>query len=198
MSTTRGQATRHGVLEAAARLFLDRGYHGVGLEVVAEAAGVTRQTVYNLFGSKAGLLRALVSYVEERAGLPTLLTRVASAPDGRAMLQAMVDTAMVVEPLVSPYSRLVYAARVEDATAAELWKDRMAARRAGMGMVMARLAQDGALRDGVTADEAADVAASLVNPHHYEYLVMDHGWSPERYRKHLEETIQAVLLKPTA
>ena len=48
------------ILQAAKRLFLDAGFDGVNLERVGKAAGVTRQTVYNLFGSKEAVFRAMV------------------------------------------------------------------------------------------------------------------------------------------
>lgn len=48
------------ILQAAKRLFLDAGFDGVNLERVGTAAGVTRQTVYNLFGSKEAVFRAMV------------------------------------------------------------------------------------------------------------------------------------------
>ncbi len=48
------------ILQAAKLLFLEAGFDGVNLERVGEAAGVTRQTVYNLFGSKEAVFRAMV------------------------------------------------------------------------------------------------------------------------------------------
>ena len=48
------------ILDAAQRLFLDAGYDGVSLEEVGRAAGVTRQTVYNQFGSKEAVFQEVV------------------------------------------------------------------------------------------------------------------------------------------
>lgn len=48
------------ILGAARILFLERGFEGVNLDQVAEAAGVSRQTVYNRFGGKEALFRAMV------------------------------------------------------------------------------------------------------------------------------------------
>ena len=48
------------ILRAAKRLFLERGFDGVNLDRVGKAAGVTRQTVYNLFGSKEAVFRSMV------------------------------------------------------------------------------------------------------------------------------------------
>ena len=46
-----GSASTRPLLLAAKQLFLERGFEGVNLERVARAAVVSRQTVYNLFGS---------------------------------------------------------------------------------------------------------------------------------------------------
>lgn len=53
-------ATTRVILDAAQRLFLKAGYDGVNLEQVARAAGVSRQTVYNQFGSKDAVFQAVV------------------------------------------------------------------------------------------------------------------------------------------
>jgi len=195
MSTASSVRTRVRILDAANELLLARGYHGVGLQTVASAATVSRQTVYDQFGSKSGLLRAMVTRSEEVAGLPDLLQGVRAQSDGIAMLRAMLDTVAAVEPQVYPFSRLVYAARLEDPVAAELWQWRMNSRRAGMQAVMARLASDCRLRVGVSIEEAADVAWALTSPHQYELLVIDQGWELERYRAHLERTIASRLLE---
>jgi AcrR family transcriptional regulator len=54
-------ATTRAILDAAQRLFLDAGFDGVNLEQVGRAAGVSRQTVYNQFGSKEAVFREVVT-----------------------------------------------------------------------------------------------------------------------------------------
>jgi len=196
MSTGPPESTREKLLEAADALFVERGYHGVGLDAVARRARVTRQTVYNIFGSKAGLLAALTAYVEDRAGLPARVANVMAQTDGLSMLRAMLDAGVTVEPLVLPYSRVVHAARLDDPTAAELWANRMGSRLMGMTMVMNRLQADGLLRDGLSPTAAAEIAWALMSPHHYELLVVDRGWAVERYREHLEALVRCAILKP--
>lgn len=150
--------------------------------------------MYDHFGSKAGLLGAMIARSEALAGLQGHLQNVVAQVDGMAMLRAMLDAVVAVEPLVYPYSRVVYAARLDDPLAAEMWQARMASRRAGMGLVFGRLASDGRLRPGISAEEAAEIAWAIASPHQYEYLVVDRGWSVERYRAHLEATVSGRLL----
>ncbi|RKN49335.1 TetR/AcrR family transcriptional regulator [Micromonospora endolithica] len=50
---------RDGIVDAARALTVATGWDGVRMGAVASAAGVSRQTVYNEFGNKAGLAEAL-------------------------------------------------------------------------------------------------------------------------------------------
>ena len=49
--------TRRAIVDAAARLFADRGYIGTSFDAIAEAAGVGRATVFDHFPTKTGLLK---------------------------------------------------------------------------------------------------------------------------------------------
>lgn len=60
----RGRQRRDAILEAAADLFAVNGYRGTGLAAVAERVGVTQPTILHHFGSKQGLLTALVSSLQ--------------------------------------------------------------------------------------------------------------------------------------
>ncbi|GGX53015.1 TetR/AcrR family transcriptional regulator [Streptomyces chartreusis] len=51
------------VLEAAERLFYERGIHAVGVDLIAAEAGVTKKTLYDRFGSKE---RIVVEYLAGR------------------------------------------------------------------------------------------------------------------------------------
>ena len=55
-----GVETPERILAAALRLFAARGYEAVGVQELAEAAGVTKPPLYHHFGSKEGVLEALV------------------------------------------------------------------------------------------------------------------------------------------
>jgi TetR/AcrR family transcriptional regulator len=54
---------RSELLARALELFAVRGYDAVGVQEIAEAAGVTKPTLYHYFGSKQGLLQVML---EER------------------------------------------------------------------------------------------------------------------------------------
>ncbi|MEV5569952.1 TetR family transcriptional regulator [Spirillospora sp. NPDC052269] len=62
----RSSPVREALLDAAAELLVQNGYKGLRMRDVAEAAGVSRQTVYNEFGDKWGLAQAVVLRDNER------------------------------------------------------------------------------------------------------------------------------------
>lgn len=52
------------LIDAAQRLFAERGVDAVSMDAVAQAAGVGKGTVFRRFGSRAGLLQALLDHDE--------------------------------------------------------------------------------------------------------------------------------------
>ncbi|MDD3059302.1 MAG: helix-turn-helix domain containing protein, partial [Sphaerochaeta sp.] len=54
--------TREHILLQALRLFAKKGYEAIGVAAICEAAGITKPTMYYHFGSKRGLLEALISH----------------------------------------------------------------------------------------------------------------------------------------
>jgi TetR/AcrR family transcriptional regulator, regulator of autoinduction and epiphytic fitness len=52
--------SREAIVEAAERLFLERGFGSVSMDELAEAAGVARRTLYNQFASKEEIFREML------------------------------------------------------------------------------------------------------------------------------------------
>ncbi len=70
--------SRDAIVEAAARLFLERGFGAVSMDELAAAAGVARRTLYNQFASKEEIFREMllrVSHDLERAFPPGIETK---------------------------------------------------------------------------------------------------------------------------
>lgn len=79
------------VLDAAARLFYDRGIHSVGVDLIAAEAGVTKKTIYDRFGSKEQIVVEYLADRDERwrAFLGERLE--AAPPDPAARVLAVFD-----------------------------------------------------------------------------------------------------------
>jgi hypothetical protein len=72
----------------------------------------------------------------------------------------------------------------------------MAVRRAGLSRLAARFVSDGILAPGWTESDAVDFLFALLSVDTYHTLVVDLGWTPERYRDRLRATIIGALISP--
>lgn len=70
----RGARSREAVLDAAERVMAEHGYAGASVALVVEAAGVPASSIYHYFGSKDGVLLAVMERGAERffAAIPEL------------------------------------------------------------------------------------------------------------------------------
>jgi AcrR family transcriptional regulator len=85
------QHTRAVIAREARARFVAKGWAGTTVRSVAEAAGVSEATVYNVYGSKAGLAVSLIDAAEEAADVRRAATDlVAHDGDPRAQLAAFV------------------------------------------------------------------------------------------------------------
>src|SRR5579864_5093839 len=78
MQKPRRNGSREAIVEAAERLFLERGFASVSMDELAEAAGVARRTLYNQFASKEEIFREMLLKVSgqlENAFPPGIETR---------------------------------------------------------------------------------------------------------------------------
>jgi len=182
------------ILDAARRLFESKDFIAVTLDEVARKAGVSRQAVYVNFGSRAGLLVALVGYVDEIGGLQVKIAKVLDSPTALGALEALVDFRARYAPSIFRLATHVDAARRFDADAEATWQGRMRYRYTHSRAVAHRLAAEGVLAAGWTEADAADLIWSLTSIRTYEDLVVDRGWSLSKYRQRVKAILVGAIV----
>ena len=200
----RGQArtrlARAAVVDAARTLFLDRGYGATTIEAISALSDVPPATVYRLFSSKRGILKALldVSIVgdDESVALADRppVRSVLGDPDPEDQLAGVVGVAAQVNSRAAPIYRILVSAASSDPDAAALLDDLARQRQEGQGRIARSLARAGALRPELRERAAADIIHALMSPEVYGLLVVDRGWRPERYQRWLTEVLVDQLL----
>lgn len=121
------------LVEAAARLFLERGYDGASLDDIARAAGVTRQTVYNRFGDKPGLFAATIERHWAGWGREPRIAEVSPHDPVETQLRAVARSIVAfTDERQLAFQKLIIAESRRDPTLGE------AAFKAGKGAHMAR------------------------------------------------------------
>jgi TetR/AcrR family transcriptional repressor of mexJK operon len=112
--TVKNPAKREAVLNAASALFVERGFNGTSMGQVADAAGVSKQTIYSHFRDKEHLFAEVVAMKLREYGIDCAVTPLdadAEAPDPSAALLAvgMALGGMAAEPDVVMINRLIIA-----------------------------------------------------------------------------------------
>ena len=205
---TGGQArtrlARAAVVQAARTLFLERGYPGTTIEAISELSDVPPATVYRLFSSKLGILRALLDVsvagddddvpVEERPFVRAIL----ADPDPRKQLSGFVGITSGIQSRTEPVYRILVSAAGSDPDAAALLAERTRHRQQNQSRIARHLARAGALRQELREREAADIIHALMSPEVYRLLVGDRGWTREQYEQWLKGILIDQLLPPPA
>ena len=192
------QQNRHAVLASARQRFLAQGYAATTIAEIARDAGVSVETVYKAFATKAGVLKALfdVSVAGDDEPIPMaerdVIQKVRDAPDAARKLELYAKHLAATMPRSAPVQLLARDGAASSADAAEVWKQIRHETLTAMTMFAAGLAGTGQLR--VSATQARDILWTYHAPELYELLVLERGWSATRYGKFIAQAwIDALL-----
>jgi len=202
-STLRQEQARHTrarILDAAQKLFSERGYANTSMDAIAKGAGVATDTVYATFQSKPGLLHRLLDVrvggddepVEllERAG-PQAVKR---EPSQRRQLEAFASDVAGIQERVRPVDDIMRGAAAVDSEIAAFRTRMHESRLDNMRQFASWVASKGPLRDGLSGDDAATIVWTLASPEVHRLLRAERGWTAERYRNWLATTLIRTLL----
>jgi TetR/AcrR family transcriptional regulator, mexJK operon transcriptional repressor len=144
-------AKRQAIIDAAQRVFLAQGYAGASVDAIAAAAGVSKQTIYNHFGDKEALLRAVVRAVHGKfagdfheAGLEE---RLSASSDLRRDLRELGRrwVAVVLDEDVAALRRLVIAEQHRRPWLFDQWQQPRPALERALRGAISKQAENGAL-----------------------------------------------------
>lgn len=188
------EETRGRVLGTARTLFAERGYAGTTIEAIAEGAGISPKTVVAGFGSK----RAILAEVLDPAGLDSAHTevlehlRAESNPAQRLRLVARL--ACDVYTASATEFDLLRGAETIAPELAELSRVIERRRRERQEGLVASLRTHGALPAERSDEVVLDELWAFTSFDLYRLLVLQSGWSPERYVAWLGEVLIERLL----
>ncbi|PVZ03427.1 TetR/AcrR family transcriptional regulator [Actinomycetospora cinnamomea] len=193
--------TRRQIARVAVAQFVERGYATTSVASIARAAGVSAQTVYNGFGTKAALLKEGydLALAGDDADVP-----LAERPEVRALYAEPEPAAFL-----HGYARLGRAlldrmgalavqigagALAGDPDLVELRATTDQERLVGTGMVVRRLVELGALSPGLDQDVARDRLWALNSTELWHLLTVTRGWSGEQYEQWVGQAMCDAVL----
>jgi AcrR family transcriptional regulator len=193
------RARRLAVVLAARELFERDGFRPTTIAAVAAHAGVSAESIYKGFGTKAALAKAVFDVVVAGDDEPV---PVAERPEIQAMRDepdARRKIAMYAGGLAQRQARsakvliLIRDGRHVDDSLAPVWAKLYDEGMAGMTMLGRHLLDTGQLRDGIGLDEVRDLLWNYLAIDHYERLVLTQGWPLERYAQWLAHAMTSAI-----
>jgi AcrR family transcriptional regulator len=182
------------ILGAARALFAERGYARTPVRLLAERAGVSPQTIYAHFGSKAGVLGGLVDLLDEEAGLPDLVAAADGVDDPAALLALLARAARQVRERCGDIVAILRSGAAADPDIAATEAEGARRNRLAVDLVVERIRAGG----HPVVDRAGDVVVALMSLGVHDSLVRDGGWSPDEYEDWLARTLVAAVLSTDA
>jgi AcrR family transcriptional regulator len=190
----RAQLTRDEIHRAARRLFAERGYGRTSVRDIAQAAGVSAQTVYDSVGSKQALVTRLNDLIDTEADIGALVRAAAESGDPWELAATPARiTRAIVEHCEDIVHALVTGATAQPELAAVLAEGQ---RRHvdGVGRVVGLLRRLDALGPAVDPSEATETLAALSDIRFALVLRQSYGWSPDQLESWIATTSRALVL----
>lgn len=190
----RAQLTREEILRAARRLFAERGYSRTSVRNIAEAAGVSAQTVYDSIGSKQALVAQLNDLIDAEARVGEIVGTAARSDDPR---QVAAMSARVTRSIVENSGDILHALVTGAAAEPELQAVLVEGHRRhveGARSVVKLLRKMDALESQVDARAAAETLAAITDFQFALLLRDSYGWSLDRIESWMAETSRALLI----
>ena len=187
-------ATRRRIVEATRRLLRTKGYAGMTIEAIAQAARISAPSVYAIFKSKTGILTELLDQSTFGAGYDEAVRQALSASEPEARLRHAAGIARRIHDAQSAAFDLLRGAGVVAPELAKLEQQRESLRYERQERMIISLRDAGRLRAGLDYVSARDVFWMLTGRDVYRMLVRERGWSSEKYQNWLADTLIASLL----
>jgi AcrR family transcriptional regulator len=194
--------TRRAIVTAARDLFLAQGYAATTIDAIAQAAHVSRRTVFNSAGGKATLLKLAYEWAIVGDDEPVALAErpavkaIQAEPDPQKALALWAQMVAEVATRVAPISEVLTAAADADPAAAQLLADADRDRMSGATAFARYLASLDGLAPGITQQRAADLCWALMDGHLYRRLVAQRRWTTTELAQWLASSLAATLLRP--
>ena len=192
-SNSRGKRTKAEILDIAWNLISENGAD-ISVARIAAAAGVSRQTIYLHFGSRGGMLVALVQRADEKFEIKEKFEVALSHAEPASRLTATIDAWLDFVPKIYPVAKDLIRLRETDQEASAAWEDRMTDLRRWLLNLMQSLQSDGALSAGWTPKRASEFFWAQTSVQAWGLLRKECGWSENAISERLKESLSEALL----
>jgi AcrR family transcriptional regulator len=194
---TQAAQTRARILSSAQNLFELEGFEHVTVEKIAQAANVSMPTIYSLFQSKRGVLRALMDEALPTDQFETLVEKSIHEKLPKKRLGISAKIARQIYDAERTQVNIFRGAAVLAPEFKELEKERELRRYTRQEVTIKAIVKENSLMEGLDPTKARDILWALTGRDMYRMFVIEQGWSSDEYEKWLTQLLISTLINPS-
>lgn len=189
------QETKKRIITSTRMLFESKGFEKVTIEEIAQAAQVSAPTIYALFQSKMGILKAFTDEALSHDVFETLVRNVDKEESPAKRLALSATIARQIYDAERKQMGIFHDASILDAELKKLEHEREKRRYQRQERTFKEMAQTTQLAKGLTVEKAHDILWALTGRDLYRLLVIEQGWSSDEYELWLAHALEKLLLQ---
>jgi AcrR family transcriptional regulator len=190
------EATKARILDAAKALFVRHGIDHVTITQIAAKAGVAGSTVYALYKSKEGILRALMSGAIFGERFRAAQAKLAGVADPVRLVALSAHVARAIYEGESAELGLIRGASAFSPALRKMEQEFEKIRLEMQEERIRLLFRHGEQRPGLAPEDARRILWMYTSRDVYRMLVHESGWTPDRYQEWLSDTLLSALVRP--
>ncbi len=193
--SSRARETRERILVSAKDLFESLGFEGATIEKIAQMAKASVPTVYALFQSKRGILRALMDEVFPKDQFEALVEKSVEAPSPEERLLYSAKIARQIYDAERTQMDVFRGVSVLSPELKDLEKEREMRRYHRQEVTIKAMVKEKSLAKGMSAKRARDILWAFTGRDLYRMLVIEQGWTSGEYEKWVHQILVNTLIK---
>jgi AcrR family transcriptional regulator len=187
--------TRQRIIDAARQVLTAQPLRGFNLSEVAEAARVVRSTIYAVFGSREGLLRAVAQDMTERGGWDRMREAFRD-PDAWAAIRRNIEEGTRMVASEHPVALAISTLAAVDPDAAVVAAEMDELRLRGLRDLVRRLDEQGYLRPELGRERAVEILWVLTSWNSFDQLYSGRGLDQPAAAERLVTMARLTLCRP--
>lgn len=186
--------TRNRILDSARKLFQSEGFESVTIEKLAQVSKVSMPTIYTIFQSKLGVLRALMEEALPTNQRETLVEKSKREKSAKKRLMIAAKIARQMYDAESAQMDIFRGASVLAPEFRKLEEEREKRRYRRLTEPIKTMEKEKSLAQGLTLSKAHDILWAFTGRDIYRMFVIERGWTSGRYEKWLAQLLIKTLI----
>jgi len=192
---TQAQQTKERILTSAKLLFESKGFDGVTIDSIAKHADVSVPSIYSLFKSKIGVLRAVIDIVIDKKQFESLVQKASKEKTLRGYIEISARIATTIYEAEKTFMNTLNSASTLSPELKNMEKEREERRYKRQEETLTSIANQNEFKDTIDLTKARDILWAFTGRDLFRLLVLERKWSLEEYEKWVAESLFQILKK---